>query len=179
MVTCPECGKQFSRRGLAGHRRLAHEVRVETRAPAAPTPAASDAELLGAALVGALAPLLERLEGLAERVESALLVAGPRPADAGAGSRVLAEAEDLDGTRLRLELEGVLGAIEREKRELRAIKEEWGGDEPPDEQERLRRERAWRRLGRLRRRQASLIFRIEDLVPGSQPGALESGVGTL
>lgn len=81
-------------------------------------------------------------------------------------SRDAAHGEVIDG--LRRELDEVVRSITERK----ARYDEDGDRDDPERQEAIRRE-----LGRLRRRQAVLLFRMGSEAPGADPEAAEAGWG--
>jgi hypothetical protein len=158
-VACPECGELFVPRGIAAHRRMRHGV-IAAPAPgevAAPLPAplARAADDGGERLLGALERIACALESLDRRIAAGALAAptaarGPEP-----------------GT-LQASLDAVLEEIERVKQEAREQVSRWGG-KPTNEEQRALEQTTFQRLGSLRRRQAGILFRMQEGEPGTQP----------
>lgn len=147
-VRCPECRAELSPRGLAGHLRLKHGVTPAPKAATGVDLSAVQETLL--AITGALDRMGERLEHIESNNQS----------------RDAAHGEVVDG--LRRELDEVVRSITERK----ASYTEDGDGEDPERQEAIRRE-----LGRLRRRQAVLLFRMGSEAPGADPEAAEAGWG--
>lgn len=151
-VECPECGGIFSPRGISAHRRMRHGV-----APAA---------------ANELSATLARLTEVLERLESRLDPGSTRSEAEGSRS----DTETIDpppalpsslgarATELRVLERGlreVLTEIARVKTETERQIAAWGGEAPSDEQKSLE-QTSYQRLGSLRRRQASLLFRLQE-----------------
>jgi hypothetical protein len=151
-VPCPECGGSFSPRGIASHRRLRHGV------------ASAAANELGATLT--------RIAEALERLEARLGPASPPPP----ANDVPSNAEAIDpppalpstlgarATELRIlerSLRDVLNEIARVKSETERQIAEWGGHAPSEERKALE-QTSYQMLGTLRRRQASLLFRLQE-----------------
>jgi len=151
-IPCPECGEGFAPRGIAAHRRMRHGV-----APVA---------------VSELGATMQRIAEALERLESRL---GPRQSQSDARS-VPSDAEGIDpppalpsSPRSRA---SELGVLERSLREvlteIARVKSEterqiasWEGQAPSEERRALE-QTSYQRLGSLRRRQASLLFRLQE-----------------
>lgn len=151
-VPCPECGGNYSPRGISAHRRMRHGV-------------APDAASELRATLTRIAEVLERLESRLEE--------GRSPADANAPR---SDAKPIDpppalpstsgarATELRILERGlreVLNEIARVKTETERQIAAWGGEAPIDEQKALE-QTSYQMLGTLRRRQASLLFRLQE-----------------
>jgi|SoiMethySBSTD1v2_1073268.scaffolds.fasta_scaffold220869_3 hypothetical protein len=150
-VACPECGELFAPRGMASHRRMRHGV-----APAA-------VNELGATLAR-IAEVLERLETRLD-ARSAPEPAAPKvQGEPGEPPPALPSRPATRGVELRVLEHGLREVME----EIAKVKSEterqivaWGGHAETDEQRALE-ETSYRRLGNLRRRQASLLFRLQE-----------------
>ena len=151
-VPCPECGGLFSRRGMAAHRRLRHGV-----APAG-------VNELGETL-SRIAEVLERLEA---RLDAGNVPAEPSDARAEADptepppalpSRNGARAAQLG--LLERSLREVVSEIARVKQETERQLAAWGARAPSEELKALE-QTSYQVLGTLRRRQASLLFRLQE-----------------
>jgi hypothetical protein len=159
-VLCPECGALFSARGLQGHRRLSHGVavgRAEGEEPSSlvrtkqaqetfdylPQFVRAFDELLG---------LLRRLETRLERLEQA------RP-DLLTAVR-LQQASDAKA--VEQSLRSVLDEIARIESRSRELCVGPGPNEKSSEALELEKTH-FLELGKLRRRQASLLFRLREL----------------
>ncbi len=136
-VPCPECGQEFSTRGLPAHRRQRHGSGVRAPLPA-PVPESMVQEILTA---------LQLLRGAVERIDEHL-----RVVEAAVPLKE-SPAEEV----LRLERE--LGVLLEEIACVQRLASTAGGDVSPsphaDE------------LARLRKEQARLVFRIDELRKGS------------
>ncbi len=137
-VVCPECGLEFASRGLNGHRRLQHGVGVPPALPAA-VPEALAREILGA---------LDLLRGTAARIEEHVQES----------SRERREEPSAEAERLERELAELLqqiAAVERLAASGAAAEfvAAEGGDTAAE-------------LTRLRREQAKLVFRLDELHSG-------------
>lgn len=139
-VVCPECGLEFASRGLNGHRRLQHGVGVPPALPAA-VPEGLAHEILGA---------LELLRGAATRIEEHVQQA----------SRERAEEPAAEARRLEQELAELLqriAAVERIAAGARPAECVAGAGAGAGGGGELR---------RLRREQARLVFRLDELKSG-------------
>jgi hypothetical protein len=124
-VACPECGQEFSPRGLAGHRRQRHGAGVQAPLPAPISPSVAH-QLLSA---------LQLLGGAVADIESRMR------AMESAASRREAPADELG--RLERELAAVLEDIACVQR-LAAVAGAAASGPHADELARLRREQALR-----------------------------------
>ncbi|MFN0009689.1 MAG: hypothetical protein ACKVXR_17480 [Planctomycetota bacterium] len=139
-VACPECGGFFSPRGIATHRRMRHGA-----APAA-------VEDLGTTLTR-IATVLERLES---RLDPRAATIQPPPAQpVSLGER----ATDLGV--LERGLREVLNEIARVKTETERQIAACRAQAQSEEQKALE-QTSFQMLGNLRRRQASLLFRLQE-----------------
>src|SRR5688572_14908103 len=68
-LTCPDCGREFGRRGLAPHRRMCHPTSA-LPSPALPAATAVDPDVIGeiAQVLGTLTRTVERLDANLGRV---------------------------------------------------------------------------------------------------------------
>ena len=151
-VACPECGVRFSRRGISSHRRLRHGV---------VPPAVTE---LGETLTR-IAEVLERLEARLEpetapkgtaKTPSATDPIEPPPALPSPPSARATELSILERG-----LREVMSEIARVKRETERQLAVWGARAPADERKALEKT-TYQVLGNLRRRQASLLFRLQE-----------------
>ena len=161
-VECPECGGSFSPRGIASHRRMRHGV-----APVA-------ANELGATLLR-IAEVLERLETRLEPDGSSNGAEAPpsdaKPIDPPPALPSSAGARTTELGVLERGLREVMGEIARVKSETEQQIAAWAGRTPTEEQRAVE-QTSYQVLGTLRRRQASLLFRLmeargEDAVDNS------------
>lgn len=170
---CPECGRSFSRRGLAGHRRLKHGVGMDPgpEGSATPRPAFRTAHALPSGAIGPQEPpaplptvaedlhsmrlLLERIETRLDRLEGKPEAGAGEPGAHSAGPAPEREEGELGA--LRKELTRVFEEIARAKDEAR--RGAAGGD-ASDETRRDAERAAAQRLGVLRRRQAHILYRL-------------------
>jgi hypothetical protein len=139
-VACPECGESFSPRGIATHRRMRHGT-----APAA-------VEELGTTLTR-IAEVLERLESRLE--PAAATKERPAAPPVPLGER----ATDLGV--LERGLHDVLNEIARVKTETERQIAACRARAQSEEQKALE-QTSFQMLGNLRRRQASLLFRLQE-----------------
>jgi hypothetical protein len=140
---CPDCGEHFSARGLSGHRRLRHQIMV---APALPRDPDRTAESL-AAIMNAIVGLQDDVLRIEQRV-----IALDNEA-------TRSESREAEATRLEKELEALLLNIATLKRTGLAwttIRRPASGAE----------ELATLELARLRREQARIVFRMQELQQG-------------
>lgn len=137
-VVCPECGQEFASRGLNGHRRLQHGVGVPPALPAA-VPEALAHEILGA---------LELLRGSAARLEERMQRSAP-----GSAEEPAAEARRLEHE--LAELLQRIAAVESIALGARPAECVAGGGSGSAGE-----------LRRLRREQARLVFRLDELKSG-------------
>jgi hypothetical protein len=160
-VACPECGRLFSRRGLAAHRRMRHGpgsppetvVAAELPGPLPALPRVDDNAAIARALE-AVAIAVTRLEARLDQVLAAGRAA-PAPAPASVPTVTAPQARAVtDKLALERELCTLLAEIARVRAECASAT----GDERPavDAQ-------AHARLGKLRRRQASILARLLQL----------------
>lgn len=147
-IECPECGVLLSPRGMAGHRRLKHGV--------ASTPKVAPEE----GLVGVRAAL-EAITGALDRIDRRMTqLEGEVP------QRSADQGREID--ELRKELDAIVSEIARAKASYKAL----GHAEGATDREEYKKE-----LGRLRRRQAVLLFRMGSEAPGVDPTTADSGWG--
>jgi len=134
---CPECGKEFSTRGLPAHRRQRHGTGVQAPLPA-PIPESMVHEILGALVLlrGAVARIDERISA----VGSAW---GPR------------ESPAEEQQRLERELAVLLEEIACVQRLASTAGADPAAGPHADE------------LARLRREQARLVYRIDEIKKGA------------
>jgi hypothetical protein len=154
-VVCPECGGEFSARGIATHRRLKHG--------GARAPAAGAQDGLAQRLDG-LAAVLERIEGRLAALEGCAGFSGEAPAP-----RRSEVAE------LRAELDEVLGRIAAKVAAAAELEDALDGDLEADAASARR--SLHRELGALRRRQLLLLMRLGPEAPGAPPGWGVGGFG--
>lgn len=135
-VPCPDCGQEFTARGLPAHRRQRHGAQVQ-----APLPASVPPEM-----VREILSAIELLRGAVERMDERLHVVGN-----ALGMRET-PAEEL--RRLERELAARLEDIAR----IQQLAAAGGADltSAPVSEE----------IGRLRREQARLVFRIDEIQKG-------------
>jgi hypothetical protein len=151
-VPCPECGVGFSPRGIAAHRRMRHGV------------ASVAANELGTTLTR-IAEALERLEARLGPASPPPVAPDPRSdKEAIDPPPALPSSLGARATELRIlerSLREVLNEIARVKSDTERQIAEWGGRVPTDERRALE-QTSYQRLGTLRRRQASLLFRLQE-----------------
>ena len=145
LVECPECGEGFSPRGIASHRRLRHGV------------AAAPAGEIGVTLTR-IANVLERLDAKLAGEPSSAVGSATEPPPA---LPAMAQSRTLEMRILERTLREVLGEIARVKEETERQIAAWGGSATTEEQ-RILRQTSFLQLGTLRRRQASLLFRLQE-----------------
>ncbi len=166
-VRCPECGEAFSRRGLPGHRRFKHaspavdglvpgpgsEVRLEsTRAP---MPGAQETKAQ-THLLARLADTLDRIEERLGRME-AFLPLTPR----AQGARATEDEPNEETKGLLRDLQRVLREIAKLRAEREQIVAQNGAADPAAVRE------FDLELGRLRKLQAGVLFRLGKDAPGA------------
>lgn len=168
-VACPECGRMFGRRGLATHRRMRHapgsppETTPAQHAPTPPTP--SDATPLHlfdttaiARALDTLAHVVGRLDGHLDRI----LSAPPAGAEESAQSGPQPATPLTDKQVLERELHALMTEIAR-------VRSETVAPQDPSETDRATTPERHKQLGKLRRRQASILARLLELE--GDPGA--------
>lgn len=163
-ISCPECGELFVPRGIAAHRRMRHGV-VAPSGPfpiAAPLPSSTARVDEGSRLVLAFERIARALESIDERLA------------ARAPAAVESAAREPDPASLEASLSGVLAEIESVKNEAREQASRWGGTPQNDEQRALE-QTTFLRLGQLRRRQAGILFRMQE--SGDQGSGLPDCIG--
>jgi hypothetical protein len=169
-ATCPECGLEFAPRGLAAHRR-AHYASGMSPAPTLPSvEARATPEIVRAleaftSVVGSFTRVVARLDENIER----LLVAQPQRGIAQANSA--GETAAAVKSALERNLEVMLGEIGLVRAELDRKIEAWGGTAANDEQREIE-QAAHRELGKLRRQQAEILFRLTQLGRNDEAGDL-------
>jgi hypothetical protein len=141
-IECPECGETFDARGITPHRRMRHGI-----GPEAAT------ELAGT--LSRLAQVLERMDERLDRVEKEV-ARDEKDAPVQPSAPVDGEAHTLEHG-----LNDVLAEIARVKTETEREIAAWGGHPQTDEQKALE-QTSFQKLGTLRRRQASLLFRLME-----------------
>jgi len=136
-VPCPDCGQEFTARGLSAHRRQKHGTGVQAPFPA-PVPDSMVHEILTA---------LELLRGAVERIDERMRAAGLPAAPT--------ESPAEEAQRLERELAVLLEEIACVQR----LASTCGADplQGPHADE----------LARLRREQARLVFRIDEIRKGA------------
>jgi hypothetical protein len=138
-TACPECGQEFTTRGLAAHRRQRHGTGVQAPLPAqAPVSAATVKDILSA---------LQLLRGAVERIDEHI-----RTAEAYAAQK---ETPDEEARRLEHELALLLEQIVR----IHHLAAAGGVDvtiAPMSDE-----------IARMRREQARLVFRLDELKQGT------------
>ncbi len=142
-VACPDCGQAFSARGLSGHRRMRHGLR-----PAPALPRETNRAVEG------ISSIMNALAGLQDSVERIEL-------HMAAWQNPLAKAEtpEAEIARLNRELAELLQHIERMKRTgLASTTIRLASSESA--------QRSTFELAQLRRNQARLVFRLEELRHG-------------
>lgn len=175
-VACPECGREFARRGLATHRRMRHGPSSPPEIdPPAPIPATRDDTALIARALDETAMIARALDSLAQvvgRLDSRLdgilaqqAVDPAKPEPVAPAASVAAGGTDKQA--LERELDAVLAEIAR----LRADSEATAAAQPDGE--RRPEPAACKRLGKLRRRQATILSRLLEIE--GDPGADELG----
>jgi len=160
LAPCPECGESFVPRGLAAHRRMSHGV---ASSRAATNGQANGSDML--TVIESLACLrrvLESLSGVLGRMDERLERLENSQADAvramkGSGA-------------LEHGLEEVLAEIARVKQETDRRLAEWGGTARTAEEQALT-VTSFTKLAELRKRQASLVYRLRELKAGESGDA--------
>ena len=153
-VACPECGELFVPRGIAAHRRMRHGV-VTPAGPfqvAAPLPSSAARAEEESRLLAAF----ERIARAVESIDARLAARAP-----AAPAAPLGHVGQPDTAALEASLNGVLAEIERVKAEAREQATRWGGV-PQNEEQRALEQTTYMRLGQLRRRQAGILFRMQE-----------------
>jgi hypothetical protein len=150
-VPCPDCGDLFQPRGLASHRRFKHSIGALMGAGLGKT------EVRVTGSLDAICRALDRLDTRLDRLEHV-----------GHGS----EADD-----------GQLGALNSELgtllAEITAVQTEHDAVEGVEEEARIRRREIHKELGRLRLRQARLLFLMGPEAPGADPDGKITGLELL
>src|SRR5262245_18574758 len=144
-TACPECGEQFTPRGLSGHRRLRHGV---SPAPASALP--RDSELVTeaiTAIMSAIVGLQDAVLRVEQRVIAIRNVAVQAESPAAESERLSKELSDLLHSIARLKQTGLAATTIRR---------------PASDAEK----RASQELARLRREQARVVFRLDELRNG-------------
>jgi hypothetical protein len=136
-LPCPECGRVFTTRGLAAHRRQRHGASVPAPLPA-PVPESMVSEILGA---------LSLLRGAVARIDEHI-----RVIESAAGQK---ETPAQEAQRCERELSLLLEEISRLLRLAASARADITTGPLADE------------LKRLRHEQARLVFRIDELKKGS------------
>jgi len=136
-VPCPDCGQYFIARGISAHRRQKHGVSVQAPLPA-PVPDSMVHEILSA---------IELLRGAVERIDERMRTAGPLV--------VPRESAVEEVQRLERELAVLLEEIACVQR-LASIRSADPAQGPHSDE-----------LSRLRREQARLVYRIDEIKRGA------------
>jgi hypothetical protein len=136
-VACPDCGQEFSTRGLPAHRRQRHGAGVQAALPS-PVP-----ESLAHQLLSALQLLGGAVANIDERMRALEVLAGKK------------ETPAEEGQRLERELTALLEEIGRLLRLAASARADITAGPLAEE------------LARLRREQARLVYRIDELKKGS------------
>ena len=142
LVPCPECGRGFVRRGLAAHRRMRHGATAATASDLRPV---NETLACLRRVLESLAGVLERMDARLVRIESAR---AQEPVAPGTGA-------------LERGITEVLAEITRVKEETDRQLEAWGGRARTQEQKDLE-QTAFFRIATLRKRQASLVYRLRE-----------------
>lgn len=173
-VRCPECGEFFSKRGLAGHRRFKHGENVKPSPARTPEEVALELERARAVLPGVdavkaqthlLAEMVDLLKGLdarLERIEACALTASVRGSEeelSAAEEQAPGGAEDGE---CREEIKRLSKELQEVLKRIAVLRQE---RQSSDEEERI--VEIDRQLGRLRMRQAGLLFRLGKDAPGA------------
>lgn len=168
-VACPECGRLFSRRGLPAHRRMRHGpgsppetvVVTDLSAPAPALPRIDDNAAIARALE-AVAIAVTRLEA---RLDQVLAAARTASASAPPAARPAIAAEIEPPAPLPSRSSGIdKHALERELSEVMAeISRARVQDVPASTDQPADHHGAHALLGKLRRRQASILARLLQL----------------
>jgi hypothetical protein len=159
-VTCPECGESFSSRGLPGHRRMRHgtvvsRARVYEPAALLPSHQATEAVEFLPQLVRAfdeLLVLLRKLETHLTRHDEARERVSQHSVSGG----------DAVARSIEQSLGNILAEIARVEANARERSTSWGGPPSSAEQRELE-ETTYTEIGKLRRKQAHLLFRLREL----------------
>lgn len=159
-VACPECGELFVPRGIAAHRRMRHGVvtpagpfQVAAPLPSSPARAEEESRLLAA---------FERIARAVESIDARLAARAPVILGAPiAPAAPVGQIGQPDTAALEASLNAVLAEIERVKAEAREQATRWGGV-PQNEEQRALEQTTYVRLGQLRRRQAGILFRLQE-----------------
>jgi hypothetical protein len=159
-VLCPDCGSLFSARGLQGHRRLSHGVGVDRSTHDEPTSLVRKKQAEQALdYLPQLVHAFDELLGLLRRLDSRLdRLEKTRPELL---SPVRAQASN-DVLSVEQSLRGLLDEIHRVESQSREL----GSDRSPDEksaEEAELEKTTYLELGKLRRRQAALLFRLREM----------------
>lgn len=164
MLACPECGRMFVPRGLAAHRRMRHgpgsppETDPGTKSGAMDTVAIARALDDLARAVGQLDARIDRL--LDSRMDPLLAAPEPAPALPTRSASTPSAKESLER-----ELDALLAEIARVRTEgVGALVQASEGEAATEHELRLR-------LGKLRRRQTSILSRLREI--DGDPGAEE------
>ena len=140
---CPDCGQNFSARGLSGHRRLRHGL-----SPRSALPRESDRASEGiTAIMGAVVGLQDAVLRIEHQLSSLRNAPAPVETPADEAARLELELADLLQRIVLLKQTGLAATTIRR---------------PVSEIE----ERASLELAQMRREQARLVFRLEDLRSG-------------
>jgi hypothetical protein len=149
-VPCPDCGQVFTPRGLSGHRRQKHGQWPASALPARRDPTDQS--------ISTIVEALAHLQATVERMEQQLVRLQEQKAQR--------ETPNQEEARLSGELALLLERIGRVERARRSAAEL--ASDPAVRAEFLTTAAA---LGRLRRDQARLIFRMDELRKGEPPEA--------
>ena len=150
-VSCPECGDLFKPRGIATHRRARHSIGSLMGAGFGKT------EVRVRGSLDAICRALDRLDTRLDRLEHV-----------GHGTTV----EDAQLGTLNSELATLLG-------EITSVQTEHDEVEGREEEARIRRRECHQELGRLRMRQARLLFLMGPSAPGADPESKVTGLELL
>jgi hypothetical protein len=166
-VLCPDCGALLSARGLQGHRRLSHGIAADRAADRLPERASdtepgslvrrkepeSSVEFLPQLVrsFDELLALLRRLESRLENLENS-----------SAERAAIARQRQSDARVVEESLHSVLNEISRVQNQWRAVGAA-RGVAPKSDADTALEETTFVELGKLRRRQASLLFRLREL----------------
>jgi len=159
-VACPECGESFSSRGLPGHRRMRHGTfiaRTPSTEPSSVLPAEKARQ--GVEYLPELVRAFDELLALLKKLEVHLVRLDE------ARERVFLNPPPCNETLAR-SLEHSLGdlltEIARVEADARQRTSSWSGTTPNAEQKALE-ETTFCEIGKLRRQQAHLLFRLREL----------------
>ncbi|MEE8468736.1 MAG: hypothetical protein V3T22_09785 [Planctomycetota bacterium] len=150
-VSCPECGDLFQPRGIAAHRRFKHSLGALMGAGLGKT------EVRVRGSLDAICRALDRLDTRLDRLEHV-----------GHGTAV----KDSQLGALNSELGTLLA-------EITAVQTEHDDVEGLEEEARIRRRECHQELGRLRLRQARLLFLMGPEAPGADPESKVTGLELL